>query len=356
MQQQQVDGSYQELWPKNDSWNKIQVLTDNTRSLLGIDSNSVPDDAFLALFIGVGNYGYKVKVTYPDGTPAANCTISGLTAISGQSLITNSQGYCLALSTSTTPTITAISSYEDLDSSSIQVNSTGTVTSVDITLKKKKSYVLYTSSTNIKLSPMVSTIDIGGIGGGCVGEGEPGGKAATGGYSKGVAINSSNSLSITIGSASTSTTATSTFYSIDGITQSFQTVKIGVEGGAAGTPEKSDNNHGSPGKAGWYMFDDSSYPAVGASGGRGVYLGPAYFGYTAYSVAGGNPGGGGRSGEITSWSSSTITGDIGGDATGYGSGGGGDCSCYYTSSKASRDARPRAGKQGCVIIVYHYKN
>lgn len=356
MQQQQADGSYQELWPKNDSWNKTEVLTDNTRSLLGISSDSVPNDAFLALFIGVGKYGYKVKVTYPDGTPVANCTISGLTAISGQSLITNSQGYCLALSTSTTPTITAISSYGDLDSSSVQVSSTGTITNVNISLKKKASYVLYTSSTSIKISPMVSTIDIGGIGRRCVGAGEDGGAAATGGYSKGVVINNSNSLSITIGSASTSTTATSTTYSIDGIVQSFQIVKTGVAGGAAGTPVKSNGNHGFPGNAGWYMFGDSSYPAVGASGGRGLYMGPAYFGYTAYSVAGGNPGGGGRSGEITEWTTRNITGATGGNATGYGSGGGGDCSCYYTSSKPSRDARPRSGMSGCIVIVYHYKS
>lgn len=92
------------------------------------------------------------------------------------------------------------------------------------------------------------------------------------------------------------------------------------------------------------MFDDSNFPAVGASGGGGVYLGPSYYTYLAVSSSGGNPGGGGASGDITTWTSKTATGNPRSDATGYGSGGGAGCACYYSWDKASLSARGGSGK------------
>lgn len=363
MQQQQADGSYQELWPKNDSWSKVQTLSNYTRSLLSIASGSTPDDAFLALFVGVGKYRYKIKVCYPDGKPVVGCSITGVSAIAGKSLITDSDGICLAVSESANPTISAISQYADLDSSSVLVNSTGTITSVDIFLKEKESYVLYTSTTSLVLSHMVSTIDIGGIGGGCQGSAESdhdgvGGSSAEGRYSKGVQINSQDDnliLKLEIGASSTSSTPTKSRWEINGLNQTFLIQKNAVAGGAEGEPRKNNNNHGSPGQAGWYMFDDANFPAVGASGGGGVYLSPAYFGYLAVSSSGGNPGGGGNSGNITVWGSKDVDGEPRQDASGYGSGGGAGCSCYYSWDKASLDAKGGAGKQRCFIILFHYK-
>ena len=92
------------------------------------------------------------------------------------------------------------------------------------------------------------------------------------------------------------------------------------------------------------MFDDTNFPAVGASGGGGVYLSPAYLGYLAVSSSGGNPGGGGDSGDITVWNIKNVEGAKRKSASGYGSGGGAGCSCYYSWDKASLSAQGGAGK------------
>lgn len=68
MQQQQADGSYQELWPKNDSYNKTEVLSDSTRKHLGLESTSVPNDAFGLLAGKMGPVENIMDYTY-TGNP-----------------------------------------------------------------------------------------------------------------------------------------------------------------------------------------------------------------------------------------------------------------------------------------------
>lgn len=100
IQQQQTDGSYNELYPKTDAWIKDETLSAQVASVLGLRDNYKPDDAFLGLYFGAGTYRYRVRVVIEDGTPVQGSTISGIQAIQGQSLVTNEQGYVLGKSTS----------------------------------------------------------------------------------------------------------------------------------------------------------------------------------------------------------------------------------------------------------------
>ena len=91
MQQLQSDGSYNELLPKTDAWTKDETLSAQVASVLGLRNNYKPDDAFLGLYFGAGTYRYRVRVLFEDGTPAQRCTISGISQITGLSLITDAE-------------------------------------------------------------------------------------------------------------------------------------------------------------------------------------------------------------------------------------------------------------------------
>ena len=64
MQQQQADGSYQELWPKNDSWNKTEVLSNSTKELFNLDSSAKPDEVFSLLNKKIGPIETIFDYTY----------------------------------------------------------------------------------------------------------------------------------------------------------------------------------------------------------------------------------------------------------------------------------------------------
>ena len=59
------------------------ILSDQTRELLLLDSSSTPDSAFQKLALGVGKYGYKITVKTPKGHPVSGITVTGVTTITG---------------------------------------------------------------------------------------------------------------------------------------------------------------------------------------------------------------------------------------------------------------------------------
>lgn len=148
-------------------------LSDYTRELIGLGSNAGPDEAFLALFVGVGKMAYKVTVKTPDGRPVAGSTISGLTAITGRNLVTNSKGQTMGISTSSTVTIYASSPYFDCEHGSVTAKSTGTVTNVEITLPYTDTDTVLTltsSKVGVIYRSTIKSIDITEVGGGSPGE------------------------------------------------------------------------------------------------------------------------------------------------------------------------------------------
>lgn len=167
MQQQQADGSYQELWPKVDGWNKSQVLSESTANILGLSSNYIPDDAFLRLYLGDGNKVVKLQVYNPDKTYAVGCSVEGLTALPGRNLITNSQGIVLGIASQDTTTVTIKSLYVDIEDLSATLNTPNTLNSFSLNfLAQERKIIKYTSSSQASFSPFCKKIDVCLVGGG----------------------------------------------------------------------------------------------------------------------------------------------------------------------------------------------
>ena len=176
MQQQQIDGSYQELEPKVDAYSKEETLTDFTRNVLGLPLESVPDDAFLALTIGTDSVAYRVKVVYPNGKPAVGFTVGGIDPLPTTTLITDSNGIVLGKSTKNSVNITIAKKYDDVKEYSGNFNSVGTLTNCNIVLEWDETVIKVGSSKTITpiLSSFVSKVEwviVGGGGGSYLGEG-----------------------------------------------------------------------------------------------------------------------------------------------------------------------------------------
>ena len=146
--------------------NKETLLKDVTASILGLPNTAVPDDAFLALIIGVGTHGYRVKIKLEDGTPVEGATVRGIEPLTGSTLVSGADGIVLGKSTKASVTISCTSPYVDQEAPSSQdVTATGTITDVTMTLNRA-GIVKITSSKIVKISHLPKTVDITAVGGG----------------------------------------------------------------------------------------------------------------------------------------------------------------------------------------------
>ena len=349
-----------------------QLLSDTTRGVLGLGSDTTPDDALLALAIGTGTYGYRVKIQLSDGTPVEGATVSGITALPGSTLVSGADGIVLGKSTSQTVTISCTSPYIDQAAPASQsVTTTGTITDVMLTLTNITDMITVTSSKAIKVSSMAKTMDVTAVGGGGGGGSGTestdtgGGSGGGGGYAKtvlGVTAEEGNAT-ITIGSGGASSAKTTSSGTSTGGTGGKTTVKFGdvtvceANGGNGGTSAPYDdastipsggagNGAGGMGSGGGtydsyagmpgtngnkYIFDDTSLGLAGGGGGGG---GTAYA-HTPALLArnvGGAPNGGkggafNSSGGYESGSSGNSMGGGGGGGAmqryGYNGGAGG---------------------------------
>ena len=99
-----------------DGYTKKQTLSDQTRTLLGLPSDSTPDDAFQALYVtSTGGNVFSLTVLYPDGSPWAGLTLSGVTNLQGGPATTDSDGKALVSSQSSNPTVTGANDYIDIN-------------------------------------------------------------------------------------------------------------------------------------------------------------------------------------------------------------------------------------------------
>lgn len=151
--------------------NKANLLKDTTAALLGLPNTAVPDDAFVALVLGQGVYGYRVKVQLADGTPVEGATVSGIQPLTGSTLVTGADGTVLGKSTSASVTISCTSPYIDQKVPAAQtVTKTGTITNVTLTLENVPDMLTILSSKTVKISSMAKTLDVTAVGGGGSGE------------------------------------------------------------------------------------------------------------------------------------------------------------------------------------------
>ena len=346
MQQLQSDGSYNELYPKTDAWTKDETLSAQVASVLGLRDNYKPDDAFLGLYFGAGTYRYRVRVVLEDGTPVQGSTISGISAIQGQSLVTNEQGYVLGKSTSQSVTISCTSPFVDQKAPDSQVIvSNGIITSVILNLTKIESRWV-TNSANYFCSSQVKTVDFCGVGGGQSGgsgsfEGysRKGGMGAGRGYLKNVPINTGDKITLTIGGVvPINSTNSNTTIKINDSVLSYQ---------------KTFSNTSYSSQNGFYAFEDSSLMMVGSSGGDGRHCRPS-LNQERYVPGddGGTGAGKGRSAEVDS--SFRPRANSRTPATNYGCGGGGG---GYAYSQNKGDYAAEGGGSGlsrAVLFVFHF--
>lgn len=312
--------------------NKATLLKDVTASILGLPNTAVPDDAFLALTIGVGAYGYRVKIQLADGTPVEGATVSGITALTGFTLVSGADGIVLGKSTSQTVTIGCTSPYIDQAAPTSQsVTATGAITDVTLTLTAITRMITVTSSKTTKVSPMAKTMDVTAVGGGGGG----------GGYNQNSRYDGAGA----------------------GGGGGYVSTKIGVEcadkllkivlGGRGWGSNYADGNvsaGGSGGDTSLYIDEVLALTANGGKGGAGGSSGP-----TAGGSGNGRGGNGGRyessdSGPSYAQSGSSGSGYIFNDSSlglaGGGGGGGGFSTGSATDARAKSGGLPHGGKGG----------
>ena len=325
---------------EGDPLNKASLLKDYTCGLLGLPNTAVPDDALLALLIGVGYYGYRVKVQLADGTPVEGATVTGISAMPGSSLVTGADGIVVGRSSSASVTIGCTSPYIDQKAPAAQtVTKTGTITDVTLTLESITDMLTISSSKTAKISSMAKTVDIfasggGGGGGGGINAGGGGGYASN---KLNVPISGDTDLKIAIGAGGNGGTESSlnggnggeTTVSLNNVTVltasggfGGTTTAAGAGNGPGGT--KGDNAIGANGSpASVPVFNDSSIGIKTGGGGGGGTPSNIYNGSHSYGGAPNGGDGGYRRWEY-SWGSDNDM-HPGGNG-GIGGGGGGGCS------------------------------
>lgn len=338
--------------------NKASLLKDTTAALLGLPNTAVPDDAFVALVLGQGVYGYRVKVQLADGTPVKGSTVTGIEPLTGSTLVTGEDGIVLGKSASASVTIGCTSPYIDQKAPAAQtVTKTGTITDVTLTLENVTDMLTISSSKTAKISSMAKTLDMfasGGGGGGAAGLGAGGG----GGYASNnlnVPISGSADLKITIGAGGNGGTASNQNGGNGGETTVFlnNVTTLTASGGFGGTQTTAGAGNGRGGK---YVEK--------TLGENGSNASVAVFNDSSIGVKTGGGGGGSSSSYISNGSHSyggTPNGGIGGyfhhktdaDYTypggngGIGGGGGGGCSYYQVLNGGN-------GGPGIVYLRFHF--
>lgn len=347
--------------------NKASLLKDSTAALLGLGTDAVPDDAFVALVLGQGVYGYRVKVQLADGTPVKGSTVTGIEPLTGSTLVTGEDGVVLGKSTSASVTISCISPYIDQKAPASQsIASTGTITDVTLTLANNTDVLTIMSSQtiNTKFSKLCTTFDICAVGGGENGSDlSAGGCGAAGGYSNGIDPISVTSMDFVIGAAvpslnnsnPTENHVSSSIIKINGAEHQFQQ-SFDYQIGAYVDVQSEGVRDGTPGTPGFHIFGDETLPIVGSSGGSGasVVKNDGKTHRANGGVAGAGAGNGGTSYVSRSNGAAVYNTSSGGAASEYGCGGGGSGVAGYPQQPIYKYSSGGIGKQGACFVRFHF--
>lgn len=362
--QRQIDANRNLI---NENYEK--TLKNYTKQLLGIPENSTPDDAFIALYVGVGKYAYRVKVQFADGTPVEGSTISGIEPIPGQTLTTGENGIVMGISNNTTVNISCASPYIDQKApDSKTISSTGTVTDVVMVLTNETGLITIDTSRSIsrnQISKFVKSIDLAGVNGGQDGgssnysssyspNNNIGGAGGSSGYTKNVSLPNTN-LAFVIGNRRDFNTDSEneTYVQIDGVKHDFS-VKY------SGRPKVQTYTDGlgvwsgSAGVAGYHIFDDPALNVIGSSGGSGGIIND--FGGHIKPGRFANGGSGGQNAGSGGGASYSSSGEYGYSeptaASFYGCGGGGGSE--WRSPRTEGGCHGADGKAGAAFIHFNF--
>jgi len=358
--------------------NEETLLTAEVASLFGFDRTAVPNDVFMQLGLGNGNYGYLITLLYPDGSPAAGLSVVGLTDKLGDPLVTDAYGSCLAVSRDTTVTITIPEQLLDIKAKSATFSATGLITKVTVTLEYTDDEVTVTTSGTWKISPTVSTYDLCAVGGGGSGAREAQGTYRYAGGGGGGYVSNAlglarddNPLVFTIGSGGAATTSTDKLGKSGGtssVTKNGETL-VTATGGGGGTNTDGVLGRGAGGAGNGKGGDGASVSSGNQDEVMAVFnsqlRGQTATVYKFNDVSLGLAGGGGGGGSIT-WGDNNLNDLIATGGAPYG--GNGRCfardGSEYTDTAAtpptgfgggsgagSNGASP--GYQGCVYVRFH---
>lgn len=292
------------------------ILSDTTKSIIGMPMSSVPDDVFLYLVLGRGKYAYSINVKFPWGDPYVGATVTGGTTIDGGAAVTDENGKAVIVAETNSITIGVDSPYFDVASASnVVVTATKTLTEYTLVLERKyEAGVKYEISSSItsRMSPNVDEYDlclVGGGGGG-TGTGEKGAPSGGGGYVKNVLGIKSDTeqFTMTVGGGGAGVSP----YGLGGTggTTSFVKGALSYSAGGGtgakaapgsaydsifGTGNGNGANYGNGTDGSGYIFEDESLGLAGGGGGGAGNGGKGGLPYGGDAEAGNGkgPGGGG---------------------------------------------------------------
>ena len=332
-------GSYEILHPKNVS--DISLASQELQELFDLSNENTVDDAFeyvsrQLILMKYNKAGINVTVKSAGGSPLEGVPIPNITTNydgTGE-VVTDSQGkafgYCDAGSISIAPVNCADVTYtnqsvQTLAGEMYDVEITGTVVN----------FQKYTSSTSVRFSKNVESVDITVVGGGqaggnaymisgaggnyCAGAGGQGGAVIV---QEGVSVQALNNYQLSIGARGTGYKSGSPWYGNGGGTSTF--LSYNASGGDGQLSIRTSAGNGADG-------------AVGDSG---------YTSYTETTRYGGDGGGGGYSDDYT-----IGNGGNGGADTGAKGGYGGN-SQYTVSNGASASSNTGGGGGGGGFYIY----
>ena len=346
------------------------ILADSTKEIFGLDQNATVNDVFVVLGLGAGKYGYGITLKYPDGTPAAGLSVTGVTDRLGQAITTDENGYFLAVATTTSITFSVNQAYFDINNiTNKTINSTSIVTNQEVLFEYKTitNYALLQTSQQLKFSRAykLDITAVGGGGGGAAGVSQASagdfGGGGGGGYVNtvlDVQIDKDESLQLNIGSGGTvgtfSGSSAQKYYAGSGgytqvVRNKDQSVIVTATGGNGGQGSYRENNTSlnfasGNGVGGGYTYQGApTYAGKGASGTAGTGF---IFNDQSLGLAGGGGGGSSNPNDYSSFAGGTPHGATGGYASasftfvnaaspGVGGGGGGGFSNSNGIAKGS---------------------
>ena len=286
--------------PASDVFTKEETLSPETAALYELDDTAAPDDVFIILALGAGKYGYGITVKYPDGTPAAGLSVTGVTDRLGKAITTDENGYFLAVSENNEISFSIKSPYFDIANISNQaVNAAGVLTrqTVEFAYKTYENYVLLTTSQVMKFSRAYK-LDLTAVGGGGGSTGvntkSAFGAGGGGGYVEtqlDIDVDTSDKLTVTIGAGgsihyiTTATTAGNPgghtavdkgsirLVSAYGGTGSGVNNGVPFQGTGNGNGGVRSNSVVNPTNGTGFIFHDASLGLAGGGGGGGFLAG-----------------------------------------------------------------------------------
>ena len=233
--------------------NKSTLLSDAACDLLEIPQTSTVNEAFLKLALGVGKYGYTVHFQWPDGSPMVGYRVNGLTAIDGSALTTDDTGTVFGVSENTSVSVSVSTSFQDLNTASKTIRSTGILTEDTVKITSKSSFTLTAnSSQSYQFSQWAPLVDICAVGGG-----------GSGGSAKGF----SRASDISVGAASGG--AGGEVNILENYNPAGKTLTVSIGAGGEGVKHNGVTSPANGSSGGTTTVKSGTATVLSASGGKG---------------------------------------------------------------------------------------